>query len=116
MSKVKSFIPEVWDAAIARQMAAPMPWLPKPTEAERAWFAHRYENLRVRTIPWISMTPDEACAAIRAAADGLQNASVEWGGEADGPAVEGYVAGAICEHPSDSGPCPLSLGHGGTHA
>lgn len=105
-------IPEVWQQHIVRELSRGMALLPAPPEHEREWLAYRRANARWVELPRESMSTDDACAAIRAAAAGLQNTSVDWGDEYSGPAVEGFVEGAVCNYGTS---CPLLLGHSGKH-
>lgn len=84
----------------------------EPTPQMKAWYRHGSDNVRRVKIDY-PYTVEDSIAALRDAAQGLQYATVEWGGEMDGPSVEGYVAGILCLHPDKD--CQLLLGHGGEH-
>lgn len=85
---------------------------PPLSDAERAWYRRKHENERTVQLGYPDSVED-SIAALQSAAAGLQFPTVEWGSELDSPAVTGFIAGTLCEHPDKK--CPLLLGHPGDH-
>lgn len=78
------------------------------------WQRHMEAEVTVR-LPYVT-DAIEAISAIRAACEGLQFCTIEWGSELDEPAIKGFVAGTVCERPIDGGVCQQLMGHPTPHA